>query len=98
FQAEVMIRYRNLTGVQTCALPIWRDLKAGGSWLGIPPTKQRFASVTNFREPGHPAPTDAISRGRLVQDFLIGDQAAKEYLLAIEIGRASCRHRVRTLD
>lgn len=60
-----------------------RDLKAGGSWLGIHPTKQRFALVTNFREPGHPAPTDAISRGRLVQDFLIGDQAAKEYLLAI---------------
>src|SRR5699024_11538230 len=23
FQAEVGIRYRNVTGVQTCALPIW---------------------------------------------------------------------------
>jgi len=60
-----------------------RDLEAGGSWLGIHPDNQRFALVTNFREPGHPVPTDAISRGQLVQNFLIGGHTAKEYLLEI---------------
>src|SRR5207248_3550311 len=28
FQAEDGIRYRTVTGVQTCALPIWRELPA----------------------------------------------------------------------
>src|SRR5471032_2179814 len=29
FQAEDGIRYRDVTGVQTCALPIWRQARSG---------------------------------------------------------------------
>jgi uncharacterized protein with NRDE domain len=45
-----------------------KDLKAGGTWLGI--TKQgRFAAITNYREPGD-IKIDSHSRGELVTDFL----------------------------
>lgn len=58
-----------------------RDLKAGGTWLGI--TRQgRFAALTNFRDPSY-RKTDAPTRGKLVSDFLIGDMSAREYLLAL---------------
>jgi uncharacterized protein with NRDE domain len=47
-----------------------RDLKAGGTWMGI--TRQgRFAAVTNFRDPAERRST-ARSRGELVTDFLLG--------------------------
>jgi len=45
-----------------------RDLRAGGTWLGIVGTG-RFALVTNFRVPGYPKPGFA-SRGALVTDWL----------------------------
>ncbi len=53
---------------------IWagRDLTAGGTWLGITKTG-RFATITNFREPGHRDP-QAESRGHLVANFLTGTQ------------------------
>src|SRR5699024_10545156 len=60
-----------------------RDLKAGGSWLGIHAPTPRFAVVTNFRAPGHTAPTDAISPGRLVHHLFIGAPADQDSLLAI---------------
>lgn len=66
-----------------------RDLEAGGTWLGVHPENGRFALVTNFREPGHPVPSDAISRGHLVQEFLTGDQNAANYLAKI----AAQKHR-----
>ena len=54
-----------------------RDLKAGGTWLGISETG-RFAALTNIRDPqlaqGGP------SRGELVADFLLGRQSAEHYL------------------
>src|SRR5699024_11255465 len=34
FQAEDGIRYRNVTGVQTCALPIWSPYAARHAWNG----------------------------------------------------------------
>jgi len=45
-----------------------RDLKAGGTWLGVA-RSGRWAVVTNFRQPGDP-PRDSPSRGELVTDFL----------------------------
>lgn len=58
-----------------------RDLKAGGTWLGIT-RNGRFAALTNFRDPsGRKA--DAPTRGKLVSDFLIGNMGAREYLLAL---------------
>ncbi len=54
-----------------------RDLKAGGTWLGIG-REGRFAALTNIRNPqlaqGGP------SRGELVADFLHGQQTPEEYL------------------
>jgi uncharacterized protein with NRDE domain len=55
-----------------------RDLKAGGTWLGI--TREgRWAALTNFRRAGsykEPAP----SRGRLVSDYLEGELAPDAYI------------------
>ena len=45
-----------------------RDLKHGGTWLGI--TKNgRIAALTNFRNPSN-RKNSALSRGHLVSDFL----------------------------
>ncbi|MFQ5935099.1 MAG: NRDE family protein, partial [Acidiferrobacterales bacterium] len=55
-----------------------RDLLAGGTWLGI--TRHgRFAALTNFRDPDLNLP-DRPSRGRLVSDFLISNEAPVAYL------------------
>ena len=55
-----------------------RDLKAGGTWLGID-RHGRFAAVTNFRQGTREAPA-AYSRGALVSDFLTGDIGALEHV------------------
>lgn len=46
-----------------------RDLRSGGSWLGVNGHKPRFAGVTNVADQGKRDP-NAPSRGRLVQHFL----------------------------
>ncbi|MEZ4686053.1 MAG: NRDE family protein [Bacteroidia bacterium] len=55
-----------------------KDLKAGGSWLGLS-RNGRFAALTNVREP-HNIKADAPSRGDLVTDFLQGNIHPGEYL------------------
>lgn len=55
-----------------------RDLRAGGSWLGIR-SDGRFALLTNYREPGRQR-ADAPSRGHLVEQFLCGPGNATDYL------------------
>ena len=51
-----------------------RDLRAGGTWLGIT-RNGRFATVTNYRErQGKQA--GRVSRGGLVTDFVTGDMMA----------------------
>lgn len=59
-----------------------RDLKAGGTWLGIT-TTGRFAALTNFREPHRHRPA-APSRGRLASDFLLGDMSVPAYRERLE--------------
>lgn len=60
------------------ALFAGRDLKAGGTWMGV--TRQgRFAAVTNFRDPAERRST-ARSRGELVTDFLLGGETAAAFL------------------
>jgi uncharacterized protein with NRDE domain len=61
-----------------------RDLKAGGTWLGITRTG-RLAAVTNYRDPAHPT-EQASSRGNLVLDFLRKKVPAAEYLEKIVNG------------
>jgi uncharacterized protein with NRDE domain len=58
-----------------------RDLKGGGTWLGIT-RSGRFSAITNYREPGGPKP-DAPSRGHLVSAFLSENRAPENYLDAV---------------
>ena len=55
-----------------------RDLKAGGTWLGID-RQGRIAAVTNYRQ-GQRESVAPRSRGYLVSEFLIGDTGAAEYM------------------
>jgi len=55
-----------------------RDLRAGGTWLGMT-KKGRIAAVTNYRDPAS-IKTNAPSRGKLVSGFLLGQQSPLDYL------------------
>ena len=59
-----------------------RDLKFGGSWMGISSNGPRFAALTNIRGPQEKR-TDAPSRGALVADYLTGDMSAADYVASI---------------
>ncbi|WP_263818728.1 NRDE family protein [Salinibacter sp.] len=59
-----------------------RDLKAGGTWLGITRTGH-WATVTNVRDE-RPHRDDAPSRGRLVADYLREEPAPEAYLDGLE--------------
>lgn len=58
-----------------------RDLKAGGTWLGVT-RAGRFAVLTNYRDPAQQR-LDAASRGRLVADFLESAEPAEAWLDAL---------------
>lgn len=60
-----------------------RDLRSGGTWMGIT-ASGRLAAVTNYREPAGPGP-DAPSRGHLVSDFLSGTCSARSYLESVSV-------------
>lgn len=55
-----------------------RDLRQGGSWMGIN-KDGRIAAVTNYREPSLNK-ADVISRGALVSDYLKGNESAEDYI------------------
>src|SRR5207249_7231943 len=80
FQAEDGIRDRNVTGVQTCALPICADRARGANAARLP-SGARGAPASRPRGPRpsagvpHPHPPGGRAPGA-------------------EIGRASCRERV----
>jgi uncharacterized protein with NRDE domain len=59
-----------------------RDLRAGGTWLGID-RRRRFGVVTNFRDLVR-APPGASSRGGLIPRYLAGADGPGEYLRALE--------------
>lgn len=59
-----------------------RDLRAGGTWLGI--TRDgRFAAVTNFRQGQRESPA-ARSRGHLVSGYLMGELGLSDYMSQVE--------------
>jgi uncharacterized protein with NRDE domain len=58
-----------------------RDLKAGGTWLGVK-RDGRFAAVTNFRD-GRPQQADAPSRGNLVTEVLESHRTVPETLIQL---------------
>lgn len=53
-----------------------RDLRAGGTWMGIT-RGGRFAAVTNYRDPAERRST-ARSRGGLVTEFLLGTATPRQ--------------------
>ena len=55
-----------------------RDLKGGGTWMGITRTG-RFAALTNYRDPAS-IRSDAPTRGALVANFLTGTASPRAYL------------------
>lgn len=59
-----------------------RDLQAGGTWLALH-RDGRFATVTNYRD-AEPVSAKLRSRGHLVTEFLLGEQAPLDYLAAID--------------
>lgn len=62
-----------------------RDLKGGGSWMGIT-QEGKFAALTNIRGPQERR-LDAPSRGALVADYLAGDMGPEDYIAAISSGK-----------
>ncbi|MCX7981925.1 MAG: NRDE family protein [Syntrophales bacterium] len=60
-----------------------RDLKEGGSWLGMA-KNGRFAAITNIRDPVNHR-SDAPSRGKLVLDFLTTEEKTEDFLARLEV-------------
>ena len=60
-----------------------RDLRGGGTWMGITRTG-KFAGITNFRDPVG-LKKNAPSRGALVSDFLCGDEPPLPYLEKVHL-------------
>jgi uncharacterized protein with NRDE domain len=58
-----------------------RDLRGGGTWLGIT-RSGRWAALTNYRDPADLA-ASGPSRGHLVAGYLRGEQPADDYLEAL---------------
>jgi uncharacterized protein with NRDE domain len=68
-----------------------RDLKGGGSWMGITqegPHGPKFAALTNIRGPQERR-TDAPSRGALVADYLSGELDPQDYIARIAEGSSA---------
>src|SRR5690606_39491921 len=84
FQAEDGIRDFHVTGVQTCALPIWTSALVLPAHAGMVPTS-RLIRVTVSRAPR--ARGDGPRRAPRMRGTAPGLH------LTTEIGRASCRER-----
>src|SRR5256885_2763418 len=88
FQAEDGIRDYKVTGVQTCALPIFNSGQIDGAWVPEP-----WATCL-VQEGGGKVLVDEKTLwpgGQYVTTHLI---VRTDYLQAHQIGRASCRERV----
>ncbi len=59
-----------------------RDLKGGGTWMGMHPNG-RFAALTNYRDMSNEKER-VLSRGELVVDFLKGDMIPADYLANLQ--------------
>src|SRR5690606_40843485 len=97
--AEDGIRDFHVTGVQTCALPIWRcgrPLAYDGR--GRPPEycpDRRWADGKTCKQMA--AAERAAERAAGLEMPLETFRAAGERLVSVEIGRASCRERVQAV-
>src|SRR5690606_39555571 len=91
FQAEDGIRDFHVTGVQTCALPIWMGDPGCGGFFPVPQplvARRRRGGCQRLPKPGvEPGGWLASARAEQAQ-VVVAEPAADE------IGRASCRARV----
>lgn len=67
--------------LQAPAVLAGRDLRAGGTWLGVS-RGGRFAAVTNIRDPSREQDRP-LSRGELTREFLLGRDAPLDYAEAL---------------
>lgn len=58
-----------------------RDLKEGGTWLGVT-RSGRFAAITNYRDPSSLI-ANPRSRGRIVSEYLCGEVSPEDYLTVL---------------
>jgi len=58
-----------------------RDLRSGGSWMGVT-RGGRVAAVTNYRDPAR-IRAESASRGDLVTGFLLGAESPQGYALRV---------------
>src|SRR2546430_6876309 len=85
FQAEDGIRDLTVTGVQTCALPIYSAIEIDGSndsFVGVGKKRHRASDKSILR------------RGRKQHELLEAKLSSMFCKRRSEIGRASCRERV----
>src|SRR5699024_11550263 len=88
FQAEDGIRDRNVTGVQTCALPIYPSLTGGQLYYSFTsPTKYRGEVISSVTYD-----VNGIYRLDGIT-FLPKAEYTGSVVIPYEIGRASCRER-----
>ncbi|MCH7402847.1 NRDE family protein [Belliella kenyensis] len=62
-----------------------KDLKAGGTWMGVHP-HGRFAALTNYRDLKNPK-ENPKTRGDLVKDFLEGDTSPSDFLKQVDLDK-----------
>src|SRR5699024_12109471 len=94
FQAEDGIRDRNVTGVQTCALPIFETVQIHLSDM-YKESAAAKAFVLDAARAGASGDTDALAK--ILAARIVASEAAIEsgkIAMRVEIGRASCRERV----
>src|SRR5699024_11705503 len=92
FQAEDGIRDRNVTGVQTCALPIstpGRKFRFSGIPTFAPEHFARVSARDSMKRKQFVKGTEQIAQEGAIQIFKVPGSGMEE-----EIGRASCRERV----
>src|SRR5207249_6729547 len=93
FQAEDVIRDRNVTGVQTCALPISSSYHTGGGRQWSSHWRRLLCALANRRRKC--AVQNETRRLRTTIFTRLGRRSGKSHDgSAFEIGRASCSERV----
>src|SRR5690554_7682005 len=85
FQAEDGIRDADVTGVQTCALPIYEAVQIAAG--AIDPRRVTKPLAGHFEKAG-------VTPRRHVVEIRTADAATYTLGQELEIGRASCRERV----
>ncbi|XP_077290222.1 transport and golgi organization 2 [Arctopsyche grandis] len=52
--------------------------REGGTWLAASPSRRRLAALLNL--PGVPVPENALGRGPIVSNFVLGNETTEEYV------------------